>query len=149
MSQAKNRGSFARRTRIRPLLPRAPRPIARPYRGGLVLFAGLAAVWLGGAASGESIDRWQPLPNIGVLDNVVLRIHWFSSPAELREAAKNSGQDIKDADLKGFTLLKRNTKTGEYVCDVYAVKMAGGLVDRDRTTTFGHEVLHCLGLHHD
>src|SRR5262249_521240 len=127
----------------------ACRPLARICRGGGVLLAIFASVGLGETASGEIIDRWQPLPSIGVLDNVVLRIHWFSSSGELREAAKNSGQDIKDTDLKGFSLLKRNTKTGEYVCDVYAVKMAGGLVDRDRTMTFGHEVLHCLGLHHD
>ena len=114
-----------------------------------MLLAALAFGVLGEPASAEIIDRWQPLPSVGLVDNVVLRIHWFGSTAELREAAKNSGQNIKDNDLKGFSFLKRNTKTGEYVCDLYVVKMAGGLVDRDRTTTFGHEVLHCLGLHHD
>jgi len=101
------------------------------------------------ATPAEIIDHRQPLPRVGVLDNVVLRIHWFGSSADLREAARNSGQHFNDTDLKGFSLLKRNTKTGEYVCDVYVVKMAGGFVDGDRTTTFGHEVLHYLGLHHD
>jgi hypothetical protein len=123
-------------------------PLAWVYHSGLLLVV-LASGWFGDCATAEIIDRWKPLPTVGLLDNVVLRIHWFASTAELQEAAKNMGQEIKDADLKGFSSLKRNTQTGEYVCDVYAVKMAGGLVDRDRTTTFGHEVLHCLGLHHD
>ena len=80
---------------------------------------------------------------------MTLRIHWFESTAELREAAKNSGQEIKEIGLRGFSILKRNTKTGEYVCDLYVVKMRGASVDGDHTTTFGHEVLHCFGLSHD
>jgi hypothetical protein len=149
MSKAKNRGPFARRPNTHSLLQGTLRRLGRVYARGGVLVAVLACVTVGGPAGAEIIDRWQPLPSVGVLDNIVLRIHWFGSSAELREAAKNSGQAIKDTDLKGFSFLKRNTQTGEYVCDVYVVKMAGGLVDRDRTTTFGHEVLHCLGLHHD
>lgn len=149
MSTAKNRGPFAWCSKIRPASSSACRRSTGVYRRGGVLLAGLAFVGPCERTSAEIIDRWQPLPKIGVLNSVVLRIHWFGSTAELREAAKNSGQSIKDTDLKGFSLLKRNTQTGEYVCDVYAVKMAGGLVDRDRTTTFGHEILHCLGLHHD
>jgi hypothetical protein len=111
-----------------------------------VVSAVLALMGLGEAVSA---DRWQPLPGVGMLDSVVLRIHWFGSTAELREAAKNSGQITKYTDVKGFSFLKRNTKTGEYVCEVYVVNMDGGLVDGDRTKTFGHEVLHCLGLHHE
>ena len=149
MSMAKNRRPFAWRAHARPAVTRVCRRLAHVYRRGGMLLAALAFGVLGEPASAEIIDRWQPLPSVGLLDNVVLRIHWFGSTAELREAAKNSGQNIKDTDLKGFSFLKRNTKTGEYVCDLYVVKMAGGLVDRDRTTTFGHEVLHCLGLHHD
>jgi hypothetical protein len=51
--------------------------------------------------------------------------------------------------LNGFSILKRNTATGEYVCDLYVVKMTGAYVDEDRTTTFGHEVLHCFGFRHE
>ncbi len=149
MSKARNRGPFTWPPQIEPPAPHARRRLARTCCRCGVLLAVLEFVGLGDAASAEIIDRWQPLPGVGLLDNVVLRIHWFGSSAELREAAKNTGQNIKDTDLKGFSFLKRNTKTGEYVCDLYVVKMAGGLVDRDRTTTFGHEVLHCLGLHHD
>ncbi len=138
-----------RRQHTRPPRSGACRRLALLYRGAGALLAVLVFVGVGKPGSAETVDRWQPLPKIGVLDNVVLRIHWYRNSEELREAAKNSGQDIKDTDLKGFSFLKRNTQTGEYVCDVYVVKMAGGLVDRDRTTTFGHEVLHCLGLHHD
>jgi hypothetical protein len=148
MSKAKSCCPSAWRRNTRPPTASPLRRLAWVYHSGLLL-AVLASAWLGEFATAETIDRWQPLPSVGLLDNVALRIHWFRNSAELREAAKNSGQDIKDADLKGFSLLKRNTQTGEYVCDVYAVKMAGGLVDRDRTTTFGHEILHCLGLHHD
>ena len=113
------------------------------------MLVALAFVELGEPSSAQIIDSWQPLPGVGLLDSVVLRIHWLGNAAELHEAARNSGQHMNDPYLKGFSVLKRNTKTGEYVCDVYVVKMAGGFIDHDRTTTFGHEVLHCLGLRHD
>ena len=51
--------------------------------------------------------------------------------------------------LHGFSVLKRNSETGAYVCDIYVVKMIGAQVDGDRTTTFGHEVAHCFGLRHE
>jgi hypothetical protein len=154
MRKAQHDPPLAAHARVAPALRSAGRRPVRTRRDGCVLLAALASLGLGEFASAESVDRWQPLPDVGLLESVVLRIHWFRSAAELRDAAKNSGQetneiDRKGFDLKGFSLLKRNTKTGEYVCDVYVLKMAGGLVDRDRTTTFGHEVLHCLGLRHD
>jgi hypothetical protein len=149
MATAKNPVPLPRPARSGPEWPRTRLRNARDSGCVALLLTVLAFAQANGPASAETIDRWQPLQNVGVLDNVVLRIHWFRSPAELREAAKNSGQEIKETDLKGFSFLKRNTHTGDYVCDVYVVKMAGGLVDRDRTTTFGHEILHCLGLHHD
>ena len=98
-------------------------------------------------ASGPTHDRWRPHPEVGVLEHVTLRIHWFESSEELREAAR--GRGIKDLGLHGFSILKRNTKTGEYFCEVYVVKMIGTQVDGDRTTTFGHEALHCFGLKHE
>ena len=108
----------------------------------------MASLGLGTPANAEIPDRWRPNPNVGLLEGVTLRIHWFESSAELREAAENSGQE-KELSLLGWSILKRNAQTGEYVCDVYVVKMTGVNVDGDRTTTFGHEVLHCFGLSHN
>ena len=92
-------------------------------------------------------DRWMTHRAVGLLDRVTLRIHWYESLAALREAA--IGRDVAPGDLRGFSILSRNTKTGEYSCDVFVVKMGGALVDRDRTVTFGHEVLHCFGWSHN
>ena len=114
--------------------------------GWLVVLASLELV---SPASAESPERWRTNPIVGLLEGVTLRIHWLASTDELREAAENSGQPINENYLKGFSLLKRNTKTGEYFCDLYVVKMSGAQLDGDRTTTFGHEVLHCLGLKHE
>src|SRR5262249_22501768 len=120
MSKAERCRPFARSRNARPPLANPCRRLGSGSRRRLLL-AVLASGWLGEGASAEPIERWQPLRTVGVLDNVVLRVHWFRNSDELRDAAKNSGQDIKDADLKGFSLLKRNTQTGAYVCDVYAV----------------------------
>ena len=109
----------------------------------------MASLGLGTPANAESPDRWRPNSNVGLLESMTLRIHWFESSAELREAAKNSGQRINEIGLHGFSILRRNRQTGEYVCDLYVVKMTGALIDGDRTTTFGHEVLHCFGLGHE
>lgn len=109
----------------------------------------MASLGLADAAHAERPNRWRPYPNVGLLEGVALRIHWFESTDELRAAAENSGQEIKEIGLNGFSILKRNTKTGEYVCDLYVVKMTGAQVDGDHTTTFGHEVLHCFGLRHE
>lgn len=95
----------------------------------------------------ERLPRWRPHPTVGVLGEVTLKIHWLESTEKLREVAKNHGQ-FKQIGLNGFSVLKRST-TGEYVCDVYILEMAGELVDGERTTTFGHEVLHCFGLQHE
>jgi hypothetical protein len=103
----------------------------------------MASLELAGPATAESPDRWRPNPSVGLLEGVTLRIHWFESTDELREAAS------KEIGLNGFSILKRNTTTGAYVCDLYVVKMTHAYIDGDRTTTFGHEVLHCLGLRHE
>jgi hypothetical protein len=92
-------------------------------------------------------ERWLPYSTVGVLDRVTLRMHWYKTFAELREAA--SAQNISTKDLNGFAILRRNTETGDYVCDVYVVRMGGALVDKERTLTLGHEILHCFGLRHD
>jgi hypothetical protein len=92
-------------------------------------------------------DQWVPHSAVGVLDRVTLRMHWYGSLATLREAL--SEHDLKPRNLHGFSILRRNTATGEYVCDVYVVRMGGALVDGARTVTLGHEVLHCFGMSHD
>jgi len=109
----------------------------------------MASLWLGCRANAEIPDRWRPNPSVGLLEGMTLRIHWFESSAELREASENSGQEMKEIGLLGYSILSRNAQTGELVCDVYVVKMTGANVDGDRTTTFGHEVLHCFGLSHN
>jgi hypothetical protein len=91
-------------------------------------------------------DRWRPHADVGVLDHVTLRMHWYDSFELLREAAVE--HDLSDEGLHGFSILRRNTATGEWVCDVFVLKMRGALVDNDRTVTFGHEVLHCFGFRH-
>ena len=113
------------------------------------LIAPLAVLALAGTAAAEMPERWRAYPETGLLDRVTIRLHWFSSSKELREAARKSGREITARGLHGFSVLRRNTETGDFACDVYAVRMAGAFLDGDRTMTFGHEALHCLGLGHE
>src|SRR5262245_47415498 len=122
---------------------------SRRFASVCFLFTAMPSLELVSRANAESLDRWRPNPTVGLLESVALNVHWLDSTDELREAAQNSGQNINLKYLKGFSILKRNTETGAYTCDVYVVKMSGAHVDEDRTTTFGHEVLHCLGLRHE
>jgi hypothetical protein len=115
----------------------------------LSLLCTILAAWpaFAGPLGMVTPDRWAPHADVGVLEHVTLRMHWYDSLEMLREAA--TGHDLSPVDLHGFSILRRNTETGEWVCDVYVVKMRGALVDNDRTVTFGHEVLHCFGLRHE
>ena len=92
-------------------------------------------------------DRWQAHAQVGVLDNVTLRVHWHDNLEALRVTARD--RNIRAFDVRGFSILRRDTVSGAWVCDVFVVRLGGGLVDRERTTTFGHEILHCVGFHHD
>ncbi len=125
------------------------RRLSRLARRSCLGLALMASLELADAANADSLDRWRVHPSVGLLESVALRIHWFSSKEELREAARKSGQSINEFGLHGFAILKRNTETNQYVCDLYVVKMTGGDVKGDRTTVFGHEVLHCFGLMHE
>jgi hypothetical protein len=147
MSRVKHCHPSARSSRSGRPLPCAWRRFLKTCRSGAAGLIVLTSLAFADPANAASVDRWQPYPGVGFLEGVVLRLHWFDTSAALREAAKNSG--VNDTDLKGFSTLKRNTATGEYVCDVYFVRMTGAPVDGDNTTTFGHEVLHCLGLRHE
>ena len=82
----------------------------------------MASLELIDPANAEIPDRWRAHPSVGLLEGMTLRIHWFTSTDELREAAKDSGQEINEIGLNGFSILKRNTKTGEYSCDLYVVR---------------------------
>ena len=83
---------------------------------------------------------------MGTLERVTLRVHWYDTKAELRSAANE--RNIAPRSLHGFSVLSRNRETGEYVCDVFVVRLQGSLVDNDSTVSFGHEALHCLGFAH-
>jgi hypothetical protein len=114
----------------------------------------LGALWLalaGWSACANPLgppdpEKWSASETVGMLDRVVLRVHWFESLTKLREAAV--GRGLSPRDLRGFSILSRNKDTGAYVCDVFVVKLGGVQLDDDRTVTFGHEVLHCFGLSH-
>src|SRR5262249_37393478 len=124
---------------------RGPPFAARRHRAALALLS----VMLAGAPAVPAPlgppdpETWQSHEKVGVLDRVVLRVHWFDSLAQLREAA--SGRDVNPRDLRGFAILSRDKDTGGYVCDVFVVQIRGSQLDDDRTVTFGHEVLHCFG----
>ena len=129
--------------------PRIWRRLFRTCRCGCASLVVLATLGLADSTNADSSDRWRPNSNVGLQEGVTLRIHWFESSRALREAAKRDGREIRQMGLHGFSVLKRNTETGGYVCDVYVMKMTGEQVDGDRTRTFGHEVLHCFGLEHE
>src|SRR5262245_58617769 len=90
--------------------PRAGRRLFAARRRGVAWLAILASLGLGNTANTEAPNRWRPNPNVGLLEGLNLRIHWFESSAELREAAKSDGRDIKQMGLHGFSVLKRNTE---------------------------------------
>lgn len=92
-------------------------------------------------------DRWQPHTKVGILDHVRLRMHWYDDLDALRAAAISRKVDA--IGLRGFSILTREAGTGEWVCDVFMVRMRGALVDKERTVTFGHELMHCFGFRHE
>ena len=61
-------------------------------------------------------DFWRPYATIGVLARVTLEVHWYETKEALREAANE--RDIDARNLHGFSILRRNRATGEYICDV-------------------------------
>lgn len=112
----------------------------------LLVLGTMLAVATSAIAANPTPDRWLPAATIGVLDRVTFRVHWYESTAALREAATE--RSVTPRNLNGFSILSRNVETGEYVCDVFVVEMSGSFVDKERTVTFGHEALHCLGFSH-
>lgn len=56
-----------------------------------------------------------------------------------------NARDIRKGNRHGFTILKRNLKTGELTCEIYLPSdRRPRLVDDEATLTLGHEFLHCL-----
>jgi hypothetical protein len=116
---------------------------------GLALLSAILSIppALAGPVGMVTPDRWRPHADVGVLDHVTLRMHWYDSLELLRDAA--IGHDVSTDALRGFSILRRNTATGEWVCDVFVLRMRGTFVDKERTVTFGHELLHCFGFRHE
>jgi hypothetical protein len=106
-----------------------------------------AAPSVAGSQTMAHPDRWQAHARVGVLDNVTLRVHWHDSLEALRVTARD--RNVQSFDARGFSILRRDTMSGAWVCDVFVIRLGGTLVDREKTTTFGHEVLHCVGFSHD
>lgn len=104
---------------------------------------------VGSHGSADAAEPWRIHRDVGVLERVTLRIHWYENTVELREAAKDIGLDIELIGLHGLSVLRRNTVTGEYVCELFVLRVTRTGIDHARTTNFGHEVLHCFGLKHD
>jgi hypothetical protein len=131
--------------------PTASLSNAAKGRGRALLLGALLATLAATPASAKPLgfvtpDQWQPHAQVGILERVTLNIHWHDSLALLREAA--AAHDVDDTDLHGFSILRR-TAAGDWICDVFVLRMRGALVDNDRTMTFGHEMLHCFGYRHE
>ena len=108
------------------------------------------AVSIAMSGTASAADRWRPYPTVGVLEGVTLRVRWFKDVIELRKAVEDTGLKIDESGaLHGLSVLRRNTETGAYVCDVFVLELKGAPLDNMRTMSFGHEVLHCFGLVHD
>jgi len=88
-------------------------------------------------------DIWKPVADVR---EVTVRVHWVSV-GELRAAARRIGKRT-DAKPLGFSVLRRNTSTGRFECDVYLVDRPTRLRD-SATASLGHEVAHCLGFSHE
>lgn len=132
---------------VHELLAAVTRGPCQVCRAALLLAILTASTAFAGPLGMVAPDQWQPHTKVGILDRVTLRVHWHDNLELLRETAK--GHNVGVVDLRGFSILRRNTESGEWICDVFVVRMRGALVDNDRTVTFGHEVLHCFGFRHE
>ena len=101
------------------------------------------AFWLALCGAATAADFWTPVEDVDV---VVVRVHWVSV-GELRAAAKMVGKRPQTKPM-GFSVLRKNTETGAYSCDIYFARVPTRLKD-DATALIGHEFLHCLAFRHD
>jgi hypothetical protein len=103
---------------------------------------GICGLLLALTASAGGLDVWQ---SVAQPSEVTVRIHWVSS-AELKAAARSMGKRSETRAL-GFSVLRRVTATGSYVCDMYLLQRPARVQDR-ATASLGHEMAHCLGFAH-
>ena len=94
------------------------------------------------ALGGEPI---KPTTELNDLRVVVTRL----STVELINLQRRNGVrvDLRGARQShhGFTIVKRNLKTGAFTCEIYLPSdQRPRTVDDEATLTLGHEFLHCL-----
>ena len=92
MPSSPHNPSFARSAQPGRAVPWGWRVFPRTCMQGCLWLTIMASLELADPASAESPDRWRPYPSVGLLEGVALRIHWFDSTDELREAAKTVGK---------------------------------------------------------
>lgn len=123
--------------------------ICRRYASVLAVVPLPLLAFLAHASGGEVIR-----PKLEFTDMRV-EVHWMASSADIRLQAQKYRVDLPSATFgssrvyagryEGFSILgKRN---GERVCLLFVRKPEH--VNDDKTTAFGHELLHCLfGAYH-
>jgi hypothetical protein len=94
-----------------------------------------------GRASADEV--WE---SVAAVAEVTVRVHWVST-AELTAAARRLGKR-PDGKAMAFSVLRKDTKTGIFVCDIYSPYRPARLQDR-ATASLGHEAAHCLGFSHE
>ena len=103
---------------------------------------GCALLWML-SASANAGDEWESVADVS---EVTVRVHW-GSPTELNAAARSFGRRARGAP-QAFSVLRKNTATGEFSCDIYLPRRPARLND-EPTASLGHEMAHCVGLAHD
>jgi hypothetical protein len=115
---------------------------ARP-RTSLKFLALLALVAL--TAHAQDVERVSP-PTIDVGTEFTVRITWVETIQQVAQAARATGAAIPRNGARAFTVLKRNSQTGEYVCEITAVKPR--MWDDSSMDAIGHELMHCMAFDH-
>jgi len=115
----------------------------RAARTTLYLAALTCSLCAGAASGGEPI---KPTTELNDLRVVVTRL----STVELINLQRRYGvrvdlRDVRQSHRHGFTIVKRNLKTGAFTCEIYLPSdQRPRTVDDEATLTIGHEFLHCL-----
>ena len=115
---------------------------SRASRPALYLAALACSLCAGAASGGEPIT---PTTELNDLRVVVTRL----STVELVNLQRRHGVRVDLRGVRqshhGFTIVKRNLKTGALTCEIYLPSdKRPRAVDDEATLTIGHEFLHCL-----
>lgn len=101
----------------------------------------VSSLLAGAALSGEPV---KPTTDINDLRVVVAHL----STVELANLQRRHGVRVDLRGIRrshGFTIVKRNLKTGALTCEIYLPSdKRPSTVDDEATLTVGHEFLHCL-----